>query len=65
MWLDMENRWRVVSGLENVRLQGLDVTQAESIMSIRGVKRKERKRILDGLLTMEAAAIAAMYGDNK
>lgn len=39
------------------------MTQAESIMRVRGIKRKERERILDGLLVMEAAALLAMYGD--
>lgn len=39
------------------------MTQAESIMRLRGIKRKERARIADGLLIMEDAAIAALYGE--
>jgi hypothetical protein len=56
----MQNRWRIIAGLNGERWQGLDMTQAESIMRTRGIKRKERSRILDGLMVMEAAALGVM-----
>lgn len=59
----LENRWLMVSGLNGTRRQGLDMTQAESIMRLRRIKRKERTRILEGLLVMEPAALAAIYGE--
>lgn len=39
------------------------MTQAEAVMRLSGIKRKERARIAEGLLLMEPAALAAIYGE--
>lgn len=51
----------MVSGMNGTHRQGLDMTQAESVMRLMGIKRKQRGRVFDGLRVMESAALAAIY----
>lgn len=46
-------------------LQGLDAAQIESTLRLMGLKRKERERVYQGLLVMEDAALAAIYGNGE
>lgn len=57
----MANRWRVISGMNGERLQGLDLMQVEPFLRLSGVKRKERERMFTALRVMEAAALKAIY----
>jgi hypothetical protein len=58
----LENRWRVIAGMNGERLQGLDMAQAESVLRLMGMRRKERQRVFKGLRIMEAAALMQIYG---
>lgn len=63
-WIGLENRWRVVVAANGeVNRQGLDAAQIESTLRLMGMKRKERERVYQGLLVMEDAALAAIYGN--
>lgn len=63
VWVELENRWRVISGLNGDRLQGLDAAQIESTLRLMGVKPKKRRRVFTELREMEDAALAAIYGN--
>jgi hypothetical protein len=63
VWVALEDRWRVISGMNGDRLQGLDAAQMESTLHLMGVKPKKRRRVFAELLEMEEAALAAIYGN--
>lgn len=64
-WRALERRWRVVSGLDGERLQGLDASQVESVLGLMGFKGKKRRRVINGLWAMEEAALSALYGNGE
>lgn len=57
VWRALENRWLMAGGLSGERRQGLDMTQAESVMRLMGMRRRERERVFVGLCVMEDAAL--------
>lgn len=60
IWLCLQNAWSAVAGMAGIAWLGFDRTQAESIMRMRGIKRRHRGRVLERLLVMEAAALPIM-----
>lgn len=60
VWLCLQNAWSAVAGMAGVAWLGLDRAQIESVMRLRGIKRRRRGAVLDQLLVMEAAALPIM-----
>lgn len=57
VWLALQNAWNVVAGMSGQSYLGFDRSQAESVMRLNGVKKRDRRQMLRDLLTMEAAAL--------
>lgn len=57
VWKALQNAWNVVAGMAGERYLGFDRSQAESVMRLAGVKKRDRRQMLSDLLTMEAAAL--------
>lgn len=57
VWQALDNAWNVVSGMNGMAYLGFDRSQAESIMRIAGIKKRDRLAMLSDLLTLEAAAL--------
>lgn len=57
IWLALENAWNIISGMAGMAYLGLDRSQAESVMRMAGIKKRDRLAMLSDLLTLEAAAL--------
>lgn len=57
VWLALQNAWNVVAGMSGLAYLGFDRSQAESVMRLAGVRKRDRGQMLRDLLTMEAAAL--------
>lgn len=60
VWGALENAWNIVSGVSGMAYIGFDRAQAESVMRLAGVKKRERWQLLRDLLTLEAAALPVL-----
>lgn len=61
VWCALAGRWLTLSDLRGSIEVAIDLTQAESLMNIVGMKTKLRRRVLAGLLVMERAALAELF----
>lgn len=57
LWVDLWPRWRVVSGKDGTRRQGLDLDQVKAALQLDGIPRREWRGIYAGLLEMENVAL--------
>lgn len=57
VWQALQNAWKVVAGMSGQRYLGFDRCQAESVMRLSGVKKRDRGQMLSDLLILEAAAL--------
>ena len=60
LYLALDTQWRVSIGMGGARVTGFDYAAVEATMRMRGVKAKDRPRLLAELRDMEHAAMAAI-----
>lgn len=61
-WLAMENQWRVSEGMNGGRYLGLLFSSIPEALDMAGVKKRDRRRVKQGLRYMEGEALAVLNG---
>lgn len=62
----METNWRLIAGVAGVAWQGLDRGGIEATLNLMGIRgRKKRRRVFEGLMEMEAAALPVLNGKGE
>lgn len=63
LWVDVWNAWRwVPKGIDGAARDGLDRSQVESTMAMKGIDREEWPKLFRDLRVMEQAALKFMAG---
>lgn len=57
LWHALWPRWRLVVGPRGVLRQALDLAQVQAAIALSGTPRRERARLYEDLLVMEAEAL--------
>jgi hypothetical protein len=60
LWADVWNQWRWTGGVD-ARRAGLDWSQVEAAMRLRGVPRVERPDMMTALQLMERTALEVLH----
>lgn len=61
-FMALETNWRVIAGMSGKEYQGIERASIPMALEMAGVKKKARRRVLDGLRFMERKALAALNG---
>lgn len=57
LWHALWPRWRMVAGPRGAIRQALDLVQAQAAIALSGAPRRDRARLYEDLLVMEAEAL--------